>query len=100
MTLYPATTAIVLEVDGEDVSGKTIEMLAGDSLQLTAVSMPLDAYQDWTWKSSSEKQAQVDEDGVVTAADDTAGKTVTITCTAADGSGKKQTVKIKIVNEG
>ena len=100
VTLYPAATAVVLEVDGEDVSGKTVELLPGDSLQLTAVSMPLDAYQDWTWKSSGEKLAQVDEDGVVTAADDAAGKTVTITCTAADGSGKKQTVKIKIVNEG
>lgn len=100
VTIYPATTAVVLELDGEDVSGKTIEMLAGDSLSLTAVSMPLDAYQDWTWKSSSDKQAWVDEDGVVTAADDAAGKTVTITCTAADGTGKKQTVKIRIVNEG
>ena len=90
----------MLEVDGEDVSGKTVELLPGDSLQLTAVSMPLDAYQDWTWKSSGEKLAQVDEDGVVTAAEDAAGRTVTITCTAADGSGRKQTVKIRIVNEG
>lgn len=100
VTLYPAATAVVLEVDGEDVSGKTVELLPGDSLQLTAVSMPLDAYQDWTWKSSGEKLAQVDEDGVVTAAEDAAGRTVTITCTAADGSGRKQTVKIRIVNEG
>ena len=48
----------------------------------------------YTWKSSKDAVATVDEDGYVTAGEKTG--TVTITATANDGSGKKATVKIKV----
>ena len=56
---------------------------------------PDNAAGEYTWTSSDAKSATVNEDGEVTGL--VAGKTVTITCTAADGSGKKATVKFKIL---
>lgn len=95
--IYPATTKVALECDGETVTGKTIRLTEGESLQLTGINKPLEAYQDWTWKSSNPNAVEVDENGCVTGL--TAGKTVTITCTANDGTGKKATVKIKVIAE-
>lgn len=96
--IYPATKTVTIELDGENVTGKTITLAVGESLQLTGVNAPDDAWQEWTWKSSNAKALEVDEDGCVTGI--TAGKkAVTITCTAADGTGRKATVKIKVVAE-
>lgn len=66
-------------------------------MQLEASCLPLNGANCYTWKSSSEKLATVDENGLVTLIGDT-GKNVTITATAADGSGKKVSVKIVIEN--
>ena len=49
-----------------------------------------------TWKTSNKKWATV-KNGVVTMKKAGAGKTVTITATAKDGSKKKATIKIKIM---
>lgn len=95
--IYPATTKVALECDGETVTGKTIKLVEGESLQLTGVNKPLEAYQDWTWRSSNTRVAEVDENGCVTGL--IAGRTVTITCTAADGTARRATVTIKIVAE-
>ena len=54
------------------------------------------AIQDVDWKSSSSKIASVDEDGLVTC--HKAG-TVTITATAGDGSGRKVSFKLKVINK-
>ena len=96
--VYPATTAVVIKVGEQNVTGKTVDFtMSSDAeenvLQLIAQSDPAEAAQQWTWKSSSDKLATVDEDGQVTLLQ--AGKTVTITVTANDGTGKKATVKIK-----
>ena len=97
--IYPAVTRVILEkqtADGwEAVTGKTVEVKAGESLQLRSVLEPDGCFTAVTWKSSNDGYAEVSEDGLVTAV--TAGKTATITCTAADGSGKKAIVKIKVV---
>ena len=97
VNVYPATTKVRLWYEDVEVTGrKDITAWAGFNFQLTANSDPEGAAQVYTWKSSNEKYATVDADGVVTLSD-AVGKTVTITATAADGSGKKATVKIKIV---
>lgn len=50
-----------------------------------------------TWTSSNPKYAAVNSSGVVTTKKSGAGKTVTITARAADGSGVSAGYKIKIV---
>ncbi len=79
-----------------DVSNTTVtwDMLYSDSFTLNAVSYPYDAMQDVTWKSSSAKIAEIDEQGNVTC---NGSGTVTITATAKDGSGKKATFKLTVM---
>ena len=101
VTVYPATTqvSILYETEGwtEDITGTTLFLEAAEeSIDLDPWLYPtgeLGAMQAVTWKSSNKSVATVDEDGIVTGT----GKTgnVTITATAADGSGRKATVKLK-----
>ena len=93
VTIYPATTKVTLWFDAYDLTGKTLEVFAATQIQLEAKSQPENGAQKYTWKSSNEKYVTVDENGLVTLRDGL-GKTVTITATAADGSGKKATMKI------
>jgi uncharacterized protein YjdB len=65
----------------------------GKSVKLKATVTPSKAYQKVTWKSSNTKVATVSSSGKVTAKKK---GTATITCTAADGSGKKVTCKITV----
>lgn len=95
VTVYPATTKVTLWNGSANVTGKTISAPAGGTVSLQAVSDPSNAVSLYTWKTSKEAYATV-EDGVVTMGD-AVGKTVTITATAVDGTSKKATVKIKIV---
>ena len=67
----------------------------GKTLQLKATVTPTNATtKAVTWKSSNTKIATVSSTGKVTAK---ATGTVTITCTAKDGSGKKATCKITVI---
>ena len=93
VTVYPATTKVSIWNGEETVTGKTLKLEAGKSLTLEGFCEG--AANVYTWKSGN-KNVTV-EDGVVTASEAAAGKTVTITCTAADQTGKKATVKIKIL---
>jgi len=97
--IYPATTSVqILDDLGEKVGSRTLYMRVGDVLALDAISYPnssnIRAAQVWTWSTSSKSYAVVSEDGVVEALK--AG-TVTIKATAKDGTGKYDTVKIKIL---
>lgn len=79
------------------VSGISKKVAAGRKIQLTASVAPSDASNKGiTWTSSNKKYAAVDSKGKVTVKKAGAGKSVTITATAADGSGVKATYKIQI----
>ena len=95
VTIWPkAVTEVKLFHEGEKLGSKdVIELRVGESIRLTNDNAPFGkASQAVTWKSSDAASVSV-EDGVVTG--HKAGKTVTITATAADGSKKSATVTIK-----
>jgi hypothetical protein len=92
--LYPAITKVRLFSGSEDVTGKTLTLAAGDRLLLTADCQPDNAADVCTWKSSKPAAVDVDKEGNVTVIGGSG--TVTITCTAADGSGVNASVKINI----
>ena len=88
----------VVKVTKLKISAPSKKIAAGKKVQLTAKITPKNATnQNVTWKSSNKKYATVNSKGVVTTKKAGAGKTVTITVTAKDGSGRKASVKIKIM---
>lgn len=91
VTVYPATTKVIISAKGGELPAS---ISVDTTLELTASSLPAGTKGTYTWKSSNEKIAGVDANGVVTAIK--AGK-VKITCTAADGTNKSASVTLKIV---
>lgn len=91
VTVYPATTKVTISAKGGELPAS---IAVGDKLELAASSQPAGTAGTYTWKSSNEKIAAVDANGVVTAIK--AG-TVKITCTAADGTNKSASIKVKVV---
>ena len=80
------------------ISGKKIRTIkAGKSIKLRAKAKATKgANKTLKWSSSNTKYAKVNNKGKVTTKKAGKGKTVKITATATDGSGKKATVKIKL----
>ena len=89
--LMPAASAV--KINGVPPEG---EVDYTDNVKLTAEIEPLSALQSVNWTSSN-KSYTIDENGYITMADNAKSATVTFTATAADGSGKKATAKIKFV---
>ena len=85
-----ASSVKILNSSGTDITGKTVTVNSA-SYQLKAVAQPAGAAQKFTWTSSSTGIATVDSSGKVTFKK---SGTVTITATAADGSGKSAWVKL------
>ena len=86
----------VVKVSKITLNKTSASLVKGDTLALKATVTPTNATNKAvTWKSSNTKIATVSSSGKVTAK---AAGTVTITCTAKDGSGKKATCKITVYN--
>ena len=84
----------VVKVSKITLNKTSASLIKGDILALKATVTPATATNKAViWKSSNTKIATVSSTGKVTAK---AAGTVTITCTAKDGSGKKATCKITI----
>lgn len=93
-------TEAKIKVSKVMVSGSSKNIAAGKKIKLTAKVSPSNAANKAVkWKSSNKKYATVDAKGNVTVKKAGAGKSVTITAIAADGSGKKATYKIKIMKD-
>ena len=95
VTLRPLVQGLEIKRPGASENTTQVwDMAASSTLQLSAVTYPVAAGKDVTWKSSNAKVASVDAGGKVTCL--RAG-TVTITATAKDGSGEKASFKLTVV---
>lgn len=102
ITICPVATHVSIYAGGIQVArtGATIQTLTivvptdGETLQLTAYTLPSAASNAVTWKTSSAAIATVDATGLVTAK--RAG-IATMTAFANDGSGKTASVRVRIV---
>lgn len=84
----------------DKVSGsKSPKIAAGKKVTLKVTAAPAGASSSATFSIAKKQQkyAKVSSKGVVTTKKAGAGKTVTVTVTAKDGSKKKTTIKIKIM---
>ena len=102
VTILPRTTGVVIKegereiaATGTAVQTHVFDMKEAAGIVLSAVTSPADASGKVTWKTSSTAIATVDEaTGQVTFV---RPGTVTITATAADGSGKSASVKLQVI---
>ncbi|MCI9531275.1 MAG: family 43 glycosylhydrolase [Lachnospiraceae bacterium] len=78
---------------------KTVAAGKKATITATVATTGKTADKSLTFYTSNKKYATVSAKGVVSAKKAGAGKTVTITAAAKDGSGKKASVKIKIVKD-
>ena len=86
----------ILRVTKITLNKTSVNIEKGKTVQLKATVTPTTATtRTVTWKSSDTSVVAVDNDGKVTAK---AAGTAMITCTAKDGSGKKATCKVTVVN--
>ena len=97
--MYCIVTVENIKVSKITLASTTSNKIAtGKKVTLKATVTPTNAYNKGvTWKSSNTKVATVSSTGVVTTKKKMGGKTVTITATAKDGSGKKATYKIYVM---
>ena len=95
VTLRPLVQGLEIKRPGASENTTQVwDMAASSTLQLSAVTYPVAARKDVTWKSSNAKVASIDAGGKITCL--RAG-TVTITATARDGSGEKASFKLTVV---
>lgn len=96
--MYCIVTVENIKVSKITITTTTSNKIAtGKKVTLKVAVTPSNAYNKGvTWKSSNTKVATVSSSGVVTTKKKMGGKTVTITATAKDGSGKKASYKIYV----
>lgn len=88
-----------LTVTDKTSGSKSPKIAAGKKVTLKVTAAPAGASSSATFSIAKKQQkyAKVSSKGVVTTKKAGAGKTVTVTVTAKDGSKKKTTIKIKIM---
>lgn len=80
------------------VTAPSKKIAAGRKVKLTVSVSPKNAEnRNVKWTTSNKKYATVSSKGIVSTKKSGKGKTVTITAAAQDGSGKKSSVRIKIM---
>ncbi|MBQ9157213.1 MAG: Ig-like domain-containing protein [Eubacterium sp.] len=95
---WPSTRPSAVKVSAITIDGISKKLAPGTKVQLTAALKPANAtIKTLTWTSSNKKVATVNQKGLVKIMKNAGGKKVTITATAADGSGKKAVWKIKVM---
>ncbi len=94
VTVMPAARSVQIYADGQAADEICLDVVGKPSAKLSASVLPADASQKVTWKSSSASRVKVDENGLITALKP---GSATITATAQDGSGKKATIKVRVV---
>lgn len=94
----PASKVLVSSISLKSSLSKKIA--AGKKVRINLQVSPSNASnKSVTWKSSNKKYAAVDKNGVVKTLSAGKGKTVTITAEAKDGSGKRASIKLKIMKD-
>lgn len=91
-----SASATLVKASSLRISGLSNKIAAGKKVQLTVTFIPSNASnKNVIWTSSNPKIATVNQNGVVTFKKKSAGKSVIIAATAADGSGAKAVFKLK-----
>ncbi|NLB41132.1 MAG: hypothetical protein GX815_02535, partial [Clostridiales bacterium] len=96
LSIHPLATNVIISQDGfilEKKAKLNVSLAKTQMIQLDAAVEPSEAIQSILWKSSEERVAKIDENGVVTILKK--GKT-TIYATADDGSRKRNTLELTI----
>ena len=94
ITVKPSAERVSIVKDGTAAKEVFIDITSNPTLQLGALVYPEAASQQVTWSTSNKRTATVTEAGLVTGL---RTGTVTITAKANDGTGKKTTVKVRVV---
>lgn len=89
VTVLPAVNKVILNVNSQ-----SLKLNQGEEAQISASVMPAEAYGGLAYKSSNPKIVSVDAGGNVKALK---SGTASVAVTAADGSGKKATCRVKVV---
>ncbi|MEY8235074.1 Ig-like domain-containing protein [Lachnospiraceae bacterium 66-29] len=90
----------VIKVKSIKITADYTSVAAGKKAKLTTIVKPNNAANKavkWSVAAKDKKYVSVSSKGVVSTKKAGAGKTVTVTATAKDGSKKKATIKIKIM---
>lgn len=94
---YKKSSGAKKKVTAVRIKAPAKKVKAGKTLKLTVTVLPKNASnRKVKWSSGNKKYATVTSKGVVKTKKAGKGKTVKITAKAADGSGKKATIRIKI----
>lgn len=97
-TLKVVVSNTMVQAESVNISSESLEVYAGETLQLTASILPeTSTYKTVKWTSSDESIAIVDANGLVTGVvNDNINASVTITATTLDGSNVAGSIELTV----